>query len=123
MLSIAIQPTGVTLNPTTSSIMVSWTAPQFITPDSFNVSVGCLRLCDGIPTKSGVLVVPDGGATSHTITPLDPGNFCTVKVIAVFGRKSNESGEAFTITLTEGTVCTVLYYYVSIHCLSLSLSL
>ena len=101
-MSIAIpQPTGVTLAPTTSSIMVSWTAPQF-TPDSYSVTVGCLRLCDNLPTISGTLVVPNGGATSHTITPLDPGNFCTVT--AVLGNTSSESDEVITITLTEGMI-------------------
>ena len=96
------QPTSVTLNPTTSYIIVSWTAPQFITPDNYTVSVNCLRLCDSLPIMSDVQMVSDGGATSHTITPLDPGNFCTVKVAAVFGSNSSESDEVFTTTLTEG---------------------
>ena len=100
MLSIAIQPTGVTLTPTTSSIMVSWTAPQFITPDSYQLPV---RLCDGnVPTKSGVQPVPNGGATSHIITALDPGNFCNVRVTAVFDSTSSESAEVLTVTPTEG---------------------
>ena len=59
------QPTGITLNPTTSSIIVSWTAPQFITPDNYTVSVNCLRLCDSLPIMSDVQMVSDGGATSH----------------------------------------------------------
>ena len=59
------QLTDVTLNPTTSSIMVSWTAPQF-TPDNYSVSVNCSRLCDNAPT-TGMQLVSDGGATSHTI--------------------------------------------------------
>ena len=38
------------------------------------------------------IVVPDGGgATNHTITALDPGNICIVKVIAVFDSTSSES--------------------------------
>ena len=107
VLSIAIpQLTGVTLIPTTSSIMVSWTAPQF-TPDSYTVSVFCLRLCDNVPTITGVQPVPNGGATSHTITALNPGNNCTVWVAAVFGSTSSESDKVFTNTLTEGMYCAV----------------
>ena len=99
--------------------MVSWTAPQF-TPDNFNVSVGCMRLCDNKPTISGVQMVHDGGATSHTITPLDPGNFCTVKVIAVFGSISSESDEVVTTTLTDGMHSVILLCQ---HSLPVSLSL
>ena len=107
MLSIAIQPTGVTLNPTTSSIMVSWTAPQFITPDSYFVSVNCLQLCDSLLTKSVIEIIPNGGATSYTITPLNPGNNCTVNVAAVFGCLSSESDNVYNTTLTAG-IYTVL---------------
>ena len=46
--------------------------------------------------------VPNGGATSHTITPLNPGNICTVRVTAVFGSTSSESAEVLTVTPTEG---------------------
>ena len=81
--------------------MVSWTAPQFITPDSYNVLISCVRFCDNI-TISDVQSVPNGGATSHTITPVNPGNICTVKVAAVFGSTSSESAEVTDITPTEG---------------------
>ena len=102
MLSIAIPPpTGVTLTPTTSSIMVSWTAPQFITPDSYNVSIICTRFCDNIQI-SDVQSVPNGGATNHTITSVNPGNNCTVKVTAVVGSTSSESAGVTTVTPTEG---------------------
>ena len=97
MLSIAIPPpTGVTLTPTTSSIMVSWTAPQFITPDSYNVSIICTRFCDNIQI-SDVQSVPNGGATNHTITPVNPGNICTVKVTAVVGTPAVSQPELHTI--------------------------
>ena len=101
MLSVAPPPTGVTLTSTTSSIMVSWTAPQFITPDSYNVLITCTRFCDNI-SISDVQSVPNGGATSHTITPLNPGNICTVRVAAVVGSTSSESAEVTTTTITEG---------------------
>ena len=40
MLSIDnMQPTNVAVNPSTTSIMVTWTAPQSVTPDSYSVSV------------------------------------------------------------------------------------
>ena len=101
MLSIAIPPpTGVTLTSTNSSILVSWTAPQY-TPDSYNVSIICTRFCDNMQI-SDVQSVPNGGATNHTITPVNPGNNCTVKVTAVVGSTSSESAEVTDITPTEG---------------------
>ena len=104
MLSIAVpQPTGVTLAPTTSSIMVSWTAPQFITPDNYSVTFICLRLCDNAPS-TGMQVVPNEGATSHTIAPLNSGSNCTVRVAAVFGNTSSESDQVATTTLTDGMI-------------------
>ena len=60
----------------------------------------------------------DGGATSHTVTPLDPGIFCTVSVAAVFGSTSGVSENNFTTTtLTAGMYSVVACIY--IHCLSL----
>ena len=44
----------------------------------------------------------DGGATSHTITALNPGNNCTVRVAAVFGSTSSESDNILTNTTTVG---------------------
>ena len=82
--------------------MVSWTAPQFITPNNYSVSINCTRLCDNVLTISGVQSVPNGGVTSHTITPLNPGNICTVRVAAVLGSTSSESAGVTTTTLTEG---------------------
>ena len=96
--------------------MVSWTAPQF-TPDSYSVSVNCSRLCDNAPT-AGMQLVSDGGATSHTITPLDPGIFCTVSVAAVFGSTSGVSENNFTTTLIAGMYSVVACVY--IHCLPLA---
>ena len=102
---------------------MSWTAPQY-TPDYFNVSVGCFRLCDNTPTQSGVQIVPDGGgATNHTITALDPGNACTVNVIAVFGNTSSESDQVVTTTLTDGMHSATVALFIFTSCLSLSLSL
>ena len=100
MLSIAIPQFNGTLTPTTSSIMVSWTAPQF-TPDNYSVTFICFLLCDNAPS-TGMQVVPNGGATSHTITSLNPGSDCTVRVAAMFGNTSSESDQVDTTTLTEG---------------------
>ena len=102
------QPTGVTLTSSTSSIIVSWTAPQF-TPDSYNVSVSCLQLCNNASSMSITHLVSDGGATSHNITPmtLNPGNNCTVRVAAVFGSIHSESDSVFTTTITKGMYCAV----------------
>ena len=84
--------------------MISWTAPQFSTPDNYSVSVNCSRLCDSsIPTTLGMQVVPGGGATTgYTVTGLDPGNGCDFRVIAAVGSVSRQSDVATTSTLTAG---------------------
>ena len=104
MLSLGILPTGITLAPATTSILVSWTAPQFYTPDSYSVTISCMRLCDNVQTFSGTQPVSNGGATSHTITSLDPGNNCTVRVTAMLSGTSSESGPVNANTLSEGNV-------------------
>ena len=100
--SIDIQPVHVTVTPSTFFIMVSWTAPQFITPDNYSIEVSCFRLCDSVPTLSGMLMIPHGGATNYTITPLEPNNLCTMRVIAMIGSTSGLSTEKVTTTLFAG---------------------
>ena len=104
MLSLGILPTGITLAPATTSILVSWTAPQFYTPDSYSVTISCMRLCDNVPTISGLQPVSDGGATSHTISSLNAGNNCTVRVAAMLSGTSSESSPINANTLSEGNV-------------------
>ena len=101
--------------------MMSWMAPQFSIPDNYSVSIGCIRLCDNIPTVSTMQVVPGGGATtSYTVTGLNPGNECDLRVIAAVGSVSRQSDAATTSTLTAGMNIDVLLHF---YCRSLSLSL
>ena len=104
MLSLGILPTGITLAPATTSILVSWTAPQFYTPDSYSVTISCMRLCDNVQTFSRFQPSLNGGATSYNFTSLDPGNNCTVRVAAMLSFTSSESGPVSANTLTEGNV-------------------
>ena len=91
------------LSPSDFSIMISWTAPQFSTPDNYSVSISCIRLCDNVTTLSALQVVPGGGATtSNTVTGLNPGNVCNLRVIAAVGSVSRQSDVAITSTLTAG---------------------
>ena len=78
---------------------MSWVTPIF-TPANYAVLVDCFRLCDNVPTLSGNPVIVNI-ATNYTLTPLDPGNFCSVKVTAVYGATRSESKELFTTTLTD----------------------
>ena len=101
--STGIQPNNLVLTPSNFSIMISWTAPQFSIPDYYSVSIACSRLCDNITTTSGMQVVPGVGATtSYTVTGLNPGNGCDLRVIAAVGSVSRQSDVATTSTLTAG---------------------
>ena len=87
----------------TTTVVVSWTAQKFITPESYLVSFICLRLCDNALLISITHLVPNG-LTSHKFTSLilNPGHTCTVRVTAVLGSTSSESDEVTTNTITEG---------------------
>ena len=104
--------------------MISWTAPQFSIPDNYSVSVGCIRLCDNVPTVFGMQVIPGGGATtSYTVTGLNPGNLCDLRVIAAVGSVSRQSDLVVTIsTLTAGVNTDIIIIIAFILSLSLSSS-
>ena len=102
-LLLAIQPTNVTLEIITMSLVVSWTAPKFIISESYSVSLMCLRLCD---QNLYVLIthsVPNE-LTSHNFTSIifNSGYACTVRVTAFLGSISSESDEVTTNIITEG---------------------
>ena len=88
----------LSLTPTTSSIMVSWSPPQF-PPDSYNVSYSCQLLCVSELYLSSSDTV-NGSVTTHTITSLNAGSNCTVSVTAVYG--SNTSNTITSSTDTTG---------------------
>ena len=74
-------PSTPTLNPNTSSIIVSWPPTQFI-PNSYRISYSCQLICGSSVTNQ--TVTADGESTTH-IFFADPGSSCTVSVLAVFG--------------------------------------
>ena len=90
----------LSLTPTISSIMVSWTPPQFA-PDSYNISYSCQLLCHSelYPSSSDTV---NGTATTHTITSLNAGSNCTVSVTAVFGSNSSNTVTSSTNTTSAG---------------------
>ena len=90
---------NLSLTPTTSSIVVSWSPPQF-PPDSYNVSYSCQLLCVSELYLSSSDTV-NGSVTTHTITSLNAGSNCTViSVTAVYG--SNTSNTITSSTNTTG---------------------
>ena len=89
------------LTPTTTSIMVSWTHPQFL-PDSYTVSYSCQLLCDSqaLPVLTNTVT---GSNNMHTNSSLNAGSSCTVSVTAVFGDSNSNTITSSTNTLTAGT--------------------
>ena len=90
----------LSLTPTTSSIMVSWSPPQF-PPDSYNVSYSCQLLCVSELYLSSSDTV-NGSVTTHTITSLNAGSNCTVSVTAVYGSNTSNTIISSTDTMSAG---------------------
>ena len=99
-----------TLTPDTTSIMVSWTRPQFL-PDNYTVSYSCQLLCDSQPLLVQANTVT-GTANNHTISSLIPGSSCIVNVTAVFGDINSDTTTSSTNTSTAGTT--------PVHCIDLT---
>ena len=91
------QLTATTLIPTSSSIMVSWTAPQFA-PNSFSISYFCQRLCGSPPTQ-GTKILHNGEAIDYTLTQIPSSAICNISVVAVFGSNKNSN----TVTSSTNT--------------------
>ena len=93
------------LNITFSSIMVSWSLPQF-PPGSYNVVYYCQFLCDSQQNASTGQVSINGTATTHTISSLNASSSCTVSVTAVFGSNTSNTVTNSTNTTSTGTTHT-----------------
>ena len=91
------------LNPNTTSIMVSWTHPQFL-PDNYVYTVfhTCQFLCD-LQTPSVEIKKITGTANNYTISSLNAGSSCTVTVTAVFAYGMSNAIISSTNTSTAGT--------------------
>ena len=70
-----------TLNPNSSSIILSW-SPTQLTPNKYRISYSCQLICGSLVTHQAFTV--DGNSTSRILSAT-PGSSCSVSVLAVFG--------------------------------------
>ena len=99
------------LQPSTTSIVVSWMPPQLI-PDNYRISYSCELLCDP-QLASGISEVAEGRVTTQTIYNLNPGNRCTINVTAVFDSMNSNTIINSTNTGSAGTVDWLLCAYIT----------
>ena len=100
----------ILLNSNASSITVSWKSTQFA-PDLYNISFSCQLLCSllGSTTASSIkTVLVNGAFNTHTISSLDAGSSCTVRVTAVFGSSTSNTITSSTNTTSAGTLESVM---------------
>ena len=90
-----------TLNPNTSSIVVSWSPTQF-TPDSYNISYSCQFLCGSSVINQTVTV--NGSSSTYKLSAA-PGSSCSVSVVAVFGTSIVSN----TVTSSTNTTLAGMY--------------
>ena len=85
----------------TTSIVVSWTHPQFL-PDNYTVFYSCQLLCDS-QTPSVQTNTVTGTINRYTISSVNAGSHCTVSVTAVFVDGNSNTITSSTNTSTAGT--------------------
>ena len=90
-----------TLNPNTSSIILSW-LPTQLTPNSYRISYSCQLICGSSVTNQTVTV--DGMSTTHILSAA-PGSSCSVSVMAVFGTSILSN----TVTSSTNTTSAGMY--------------
>ena len=104
------QLTSPILTLATSTIIVTWTAPQY-TPDSYNVFKSCQLLCD---TKILSESQKEIDQTNYTIFLVDPGSYCTVSLVALFGSNSSKVVTSSINTTSAGIVLNVIPYLIKL---------
>ena len=102
------QLTSPILTLTTSAIIVKWTAPQYI-PDSYIVSKSCQLLCDTTILSESQKEIDE---TNYTIFLVDPGSYCTVSLVALFGSNSSTVVTSSVNTTSAGIVLNVIPYLI-----------
>ena len=97
------EPANVLAYSHNSTIVVSWTAPQYI-PNRYTVFYSCHLLCDSqmLPLLAHTVHV-NRTITSYTTPPLSAGSSCTTRVTAVFGSNQSNGVSNSTKTASAGT--------------------
>ena len=102
------QLTSPILTLATSAIIVTWTAPQY-TADSYIVSKYCQLLCDKKILSESEKEIDE---TNYTIFPVDPGRYCTMSLVALFGSNSSKVVTSSINTTSAGIVLNVIPYLI-----------
>ena len=109
---------ALTLILSTSTIIVSWSPPQF-TPDSYRIFYSCQLICGSSVTQQTVIV--DGSLTTSTIFS-DPGSTCIVHVAAVFGSSIiSNMVTSSTNTTSAGRVHNIAVILIHLACVQLKM--
>ena len=92
-------PANLMLTSNSSTLFVSWAGPPSYTPDSYNISYSCQRLCD---SNMDVITTTGTNVSTTSQVTIAPGTSCTVSVTAMFGSFSSNTISSSINTISEG---------------------
>ena len=86
---------------------MTWIPPSFV-PQTYQGYRHCRRLCEmkfgpNIPSNSSI-------SSPYTFTGIDPGTYCIVGLIGIYGSNEASLSIAFTTTLSSGKVYYILVF-------------
>ena len=96
-----------TITTTDTTITTAWTLPSFV-PQTYQGYCHCRRLCE---MKFGPSVPSNLSISSpYTFTDIDPGTYCIVGLIGIYGSKIVSLGIGITTTLSSGKLFYILIF-------------
>ena len=83
---------------TNTTITMTWTLPSFA-PQIYQCYYQCRRLCE---QSFGPGIHFDSISSPYTITGIDPGTYCIVGLIGIYGNEPAGLGTRIATTLSSG---------------------
>ena len=86
---------------TNTSITITWTLPSFV-PQTYQGYRQCRRLCE--QTLSPTVLTNSSISSPYTFTGIDPGTYCIIGLIGIYGSDQVYLDTRNTTTLSTGKV-------------------
>ena len=92
---------------TNTTITMTWTPPSFA-PQTYQGYHQCRRQCEKTLPAHGTPVYSI--SSPYTFTGIDPGTYCIVGLIGIYGIDTVSFGTRITTTLSSGKLCYIIIF-------------